>query len=177
MDALIVLSTLFLPLLVISILLYALFKKTDAYGAFTEGGKEGIKLSISLLPFLLGMLVAISILRASGFLDALNHMLSPVLTFFSIPPDLLPLIFIRPISGSASLGMLAELTATYGPEHFISRAAAIIQGSTDTTLYVLTVYFGAVGIRRMGRALIIGLLADLAGITAAILITFWYFSL
>lgn len=176
MNTLAAVSTLFLPVLVIGILLYALGKKTDAYGAFTEGGKEGIRLSISLLPFLLGMLVAINILRASGFLEAMNQWLAPVLALFSLPPDLLPLLFIRPISGSASLGILADLTATYGPEHFISRAAAIVQGSTDTTLYVLTVYFGAVGIRKMGRALTIGLLADAAGMTAAILITVWYFS-
>ncbi|MEW9500262.1 spore maturation protein [Jeotgalibacillus marinus] len=176
MDVIASISTLFLPLLVVLILLYALSKKTDAYGAFTEGGKEGIRLSISLLPFLLGMLVAINILRASGLLDAMNQALSPVLAFLSIPPDLISLLFIRPISGSASLGMLADLTATYGPEHFISRAASIIQGSTDTTLYVLTVYFGAVGIKKMGRALTIGLLADIAGMTIAILITIWYFS-
>ncbi|TDL34691.1 spore maturation protein [Jeotgalibacillus sp. S-D1] len=176
MNTLAAVSTLFLPILVIAILLYALTKKTDAYGAFTEGGKEGIRLSISLLPFLLGMLVAINILRASGFLEAMNGWLAPVLVLFSLPPDLLPLLFIRPISGSASLGILADLTATYGPEHFISRAAAIVQGSTDTTLYVLTVYFGAVGIKKMGRALTIGLLADAAGMTAAILITVWYFS-
>ncbi|MDG5470689.1 nucleoside recognition domain-containing protein [Jeotgalibacillus sp. ET6] len=176
MNTIAAISTFFLPVLVGVILLYALIKKTDAYGAFTEGGKEGIRLSVSLLPFLLGMLVAINILRASGFLDAMNQALSPVLIWLSIPPDLLPLLFIRPISGSASLGMVADLTATYGTEHFISRAAAIIQGSTDTTLYVLTVYFGAVGIKKMGRALTIGLLADLAGMTVAILITIWYFA-
>ncbi|KIL44247.1 spore maturation protein [Jeotgalibacillus soli] len=176
MSILAIISSLFLPALISCILLFALYKKVDAYGAFTEGGKEGIRLSISLLPFLLGMLVAINILRASGFLDAFNHALAPILSFFSLPPDLLPLMLIRPISGSASLGMLADLTATYGPEHFISRAAAIIQGSTDTTLYVLTVYFGAVGIKKMGRALSIGLLADVAGMTIAIIITIWYFS-
>ncbi|PPA71303.1 spore maturation protein [Jeotgalibacillus proteolyticus] len=176
MNVIAAISTLFLPSLVVLILLFALIKKKDAYGAFTEGGKEGIRLSVSLLPFLLGMLVAINILRASGFLDAMNQALSPLLITFNIPPDLLPLLFIRPISGSAALGMVADLTATYGADHFISRAAAIVQGSTDTTLYVLTVYFGAVGIKKMGRALTIGLLADLAGMTTAILITLWYFS-
>src|SRR5699024_12307265 len=111
------------------------------------------KMAFSLLPFLVGMIVSISILRSSGALDAFITLISPVLTFVGIPPEILPLAAVRPISGTAALGMTTELIDSYGPDSFIGRLASTMQGSTDTTLYVLTVYFGAVGIRRMGNAL------------------------
>src|SRR5699024_4380953 len=134
------------------------------------GGKDGVKMAFSILPFLVGMIVAISILRSSGALDAFIQFISPLLTAIGIPPDIIPLAMVRPISGTAALGMTTELIGTHGPDSFIGRLASTMQGSTDTTLYILTIYFGAVGIRKMGYALKVGLLADLVGIIASIIV-------
>lgn len=163
-------STWIIPCFILIILVTAVKKKLPAYELFVDGGKEGIQMAFTLLPFLLGMIVAISILRSSGALDALVGLISPLLIKFGIPPEIIPLAFSRPISGTASLGIMTELTNTYGPDSYIGKLAATMQGSTDTTLYILTVYFGAVGIQKMRYALKVGLLADLAGIIAAITI-------
>lgn len=160
----------FIPVLIGFILIYGTFKKVPTYESFVEGGKEGIKIAVSLIPFLVGMIVAISVLRASGALDFLMNLIRPALEAIGVPPEIAPLAIIRPISGSAALGMMSDIVATYGPDSFIGRLASTLQGSTDTTFYVLTVYFGAVGIKKMGDALKVGLLADLVGITAAIIV-------
>ncbi|WP_449620288.1 spore maturation protein [Robertmurraya sp. Marseille-Q9965] len=165
-----VISMWFIPVLIGLILIYGTFKKVPTYESFTEGGKEGIKIAVSIIPFLVGMLVAISVFRASGALDFLMGFIRPVLEAIGVPAEIAPLAFIRPISGTAALGLTSDLMATHGPDSFIGRLAATIQGSTDTTFYVLTVYFGAVGIKKMGDALKVGLLADLVGITAAIIV-------
>ncbi|WP_062356198.1 spore maturation protein [Bacillus kwashiorkori] len=159
-----------IPIIIGFILLYGTWKKVPTYETFVEGGKEGIKIAISIIPFLVGMLVAISIFRASGALQFIIDLLRPLLEFIGVPPEIAPLAAIRPISGNAALGMVSDIIATYGPDSFLGRLASVIQGSTDTTFYILTVYFGAVGIKKMGDALKVGLLADLVGITASILI-------
>lgn len=163
-------STWFIPCFILFVLVIATWKKIPAYELFVEGGKEGVKMAFSLLPFLLGMIVAIAILRSSGALEAFIDLIAPLLALFGVPPDIVPLALVRPISGTAALGMTAELIGTHGPDSFIGRLASTMQGSTDTTLYILTVYFGAVGIKRMGYALKVGLLADLVGIIASIVI-------
>ena len=152
------------------ILIYGTIKKVPTYEVFVDGGKEGIKIAVSIIPFLIGMLVAITIFRESGALEFFVGLMRPALLALGIPPEIVPLAIIRPISGTAALGMMSDMIATYGPDSFIGRLASTLQGSTDTTLYVLTVYFGAVGIRKMGDALKVGLLADLVGIAAAIFI-------
>src|SRR5690625_524251 len=162
-------STWAIPCFILVVLVVATIKRVPTYELFVEGGKEGVKMAISLLPFLLGMIVAITILRSSGALEAFVHFITPLLIKLGIPPEIIPLALIRPISGTAALSMTAELTNTYGPDSFIGRLATM-QGSTDTTLYVLTIYFGAVGITKMKYALKVGLLADLIGITMSIII-------
>lgn len=164
-------STWIIPLFILIVLIIGSMKRLPMYDLFVRGGKEGIELAISLLPFLVGMIVSISILRSSGALEAFVQMLAPFLAFFHIPAEIVPLALIRPISGTAALGLTTELTEHYGPDSFIGRLAATMQGSTDTTLYILTIYFGSVGITRMRYALKVGLLADLVGIIIAILIT------
>lgn len=159
-----------IPVLIGFILIYGTFKRVPTYESFVEGGKEGIKIAVSIIPFLVGMLVAISVFRASGALDFFMELIRPGLEAIGVPPEIAPLAIIRPISGTAALGMTSDLMATYGPDSFIGRLAATLQGSTDTTFYVLTVYFGAVGIKKMGDALKVGLLADLVGIIAAIVV-------
>ena len=165
-----VISLWFIPVLIGFILLYGTIKRVPTYESFVEGGKEGIKIAVSIIPFLVGMLVAISIFRASGALEYFVELIRPALEAIGVPPEIFPLAIIRPISGSAALGMTSDLIATYGPDSFIGRLASVLQGSTDTTFYVLTVYFGAVGIKKMGDALKVGLLADLVGIIAAIIV-------
>jgi spore maturation protein B len=152
------------------ILVYGTLKQVQTYESFVEGGKEGIKIAVSIIPFLVGMLVAISVFRASGALDFFMNLIRPALDAVGVPPEIAPLAIIRPISGSAALGITSNLIATYGPDSYIGRLASTIQGSTDTTFYILTVYFGAVGIKKMGDALKVGLLADLVGIIAAIVV-------
>ncbi|MCM3440849.1 spore maturation protein [Metabacillus halosaccharovorans] len=171
-----VISLWIIPVIIGFILIYGTLKKVPTYETFVEGGKEGISISFSIIPYLVGMLVAISVFRASGALEFLMNFMKPALEVLNIPAEIVPLAFIRPISGTAALGLTSDIIATYGPDSFIGMLAATMQGSTDTTLYVLTVYFGAVGIRKMGDALKVGLLADLVGIIAAIVIVTIMFS-
>ncbi|USK27146.1 spore maturation protein [Bacillus sp. CMF21] len=164
-----------IPLIIGFILLYGTFKKVPTYETFVEGGKEGIDIAFSIIPYLVGMLVAITIFRASGALEFFVGIMKPALDTIGVPSEIVPLAFIRPISGTAALGMTTDLIAAYGPDSFIGRLAAVMQGSTDTTLYILTVYFGAVGVKKMGDALKVGLLADLLGIIASIIIVMMIF--
>jgi len=159
-----------IPVLILVILLIGSIKRLPTYELFVAGGKEGIKIAFSLLPFLVGMIVSISILRHSGALDAFIEWIGPFLSFVGFPKEVAPLAFIRPISGTAALSMTAELINEYGPDSFIGRLASTMQGSTDTTLYVLTVYFGAINVYRIRYALKVGLLTDLIGIIASIII-------
>ncbi|MGF6948580.1 spore maturation protein B [Neobacillus sp. B4I6] len=175
MEMISIISLTFIPLLIGFILLYGTFKRVPTYESFVEGGKEGIKIAFSIIPFLVGMLVAISIFRASGALDALMNWIRPMMKSIGVPAEIVPLLIIRPISGNAALGMTSDLIGVYGPDSFIGRLASVLQGSTDTTFYVLTVYFGAVGIKKMGDALKVGLLADVVGIIAAIVVVSMFF--
>ncbi len=155
--------------------LYAAIKKIDVFAAFVDGAKKGFETSISIVPYLVAMIVAIGMLRASGFFDLLFHLLAPVLDAIGMPPDLLPLAIVRPFSGSAANGVMAELIHERGGNSFIGKTAATMMGSTETTFYVIAVYFGAIGIKRTRHAIPAGLLADLAGIIASICICRYLF--
>ncbi|PSL50410.1 spore maturation protein B [Salsuginibacillus halophilus] len=165
-----VVSMWFLPVLITLILLQAARRRVPAYETFVDGAKEGFHLAVSIIPFLAGMMVAIHVFRASGAMEVLIQSLEPVLALVGIPAEIVPLALMRPISGTGALGLTSDLIATYGPDSFIGRLASTMQGSTDTTLYVLTVYFGAVGIKKAGDALKVGLLADVCGIIAAVVV-------
>ncbi|SDI29883.1 spore maturation protein [Natribacillus halophilus] len=162
------LSMYIIPLLLFVILLSAIINKVPAYETFIEGAKDGFQMAVSIIPYLVAMLVAISVFRASGALDFLLEGLRPMLTAIGVPTDIVPLAVMRPLSGTGSLGVMSDLIATHGPDSFIGRLASTMQGSTDTTFYVLTVYFGAVGIKKISDSLKVGLLADLCGLAAAI---------
>mgnify|MGYP000880174478 FL=1 len=159
-----------IPVFIFITLVYAVIKKVDVFDSFVEGAKEGFTTSISLIPYLVAMLTAIGLLRASGALDLLTKILLPVLTTFNIPGEIIPLAIMRPLSGSGALGITAEILNSFGPDSFIGRLASTMQGSTDTTFFILTVYFGSVGIRRTRHALAVGLLADLAAFIASVII-------
>lgn len=170
MEIVSAISLWFIPVLIGFILIYGTFKKVPTYESFVEGGKEGIKMAVSIIPFLVGMMVAISVFRASGALDLMVDFIRPALEKVGVPAEIVPLAIIRPISGTAALGITSDLIGVYGPDSYIGRLAATLQGSTDTTFYVLTVYFGAVGIKKMGDALKVGLLADAVAIGTAIIV-------
>lgn len=164
------LSNLILLLFIVGIPLYGAYKKVQVFDVFVEGAKQGFETSISLLPYLIAMLVAIGMLRASGFFELMGEILAPFLSSIGMPAELLPLALIRPFSGSASTGIMADLIHTHGGNSFIAKTAATMMGSTETTFYVIAVYFGAVGIKKTRYAIPAGLLADLTGILVAILI-------
>lgn len=170
MEIVSTISLWFIPVLIAVILIYGTYKKVPTYESFVEGGKEGIKMAVSIIPFLVGMMVAIAVFRASGALDLMVDWIRPALEKAGVPAEIVPLAIIRPISGTAALGITSDLIGVYGPDSFIGRLAATLQGSTDTTFYVLTVYFGAVGIKKMGDAVKVGLLADAVAIVAAIVV-------
>ncbi|ARK30240.1 spore maturation protein [Halalkalibacter krulwichiae] len=172
-----VISIWFIPVLIAFVLMYGTYKQVPTYETFVEGAKEGFGMAVSIIPYLVGMLVAISVFRASGAMDFIINLMKPVLQAIGIPSEIVPLAMIRPISGTGALGMTSDLIATHGPDSFIGRLASTMQGSTDTTFYVLTVYFGAVGIKKMGDALKVGLLADVVGIIASILIVTYVFGM
>ncbi len=158
------------PVLILLVLLFGYLRGVKVFEAFVEGAKEGLGMSVRLLPFLVGMMVAIGLFRESGALEALTLVFNPILRFTGIPVDVLPLALMRPLSGSGALAIAVEMMNTFGPDSLLGRMAATMQGSTDTTLFVLTVYFGSVGIQKTRHALVAGLLGDLAGLLAAIFI-------
>lgn len=159
-----------IPVIVVFVPLYAAYKKIPVYESFVEGAKGGFDTAVRIIPHLVGMMVAISVFRASGAMDMITGWLRPLLDRIGIPGEVLPLAILRPITGSGSLAFTTELIKQFGADSLIGRIASTIQGSTDTTLYVLTVYFGAVGIRRAGYALKVGLISDLAGFFAAVVV-------
>lgn len=148
--------------------LYAAVKKINVFDAFITGAKQGFETSVSLIPYLIAMLVAIGMLRASGFFELVDHELASFFAAIGMPTELLPLALIRPFSGGAANGIMAELIHEHGGNSMIAKMAATMMGSTETTFYVIAVYFGAVGIRRTRHAIPAGLLADLAGVIATV---------
>lgn len=160
-----------IPFLLLVIPITAYFRGVKVYETFVQGAEDGFRTAVKIIPFLVGMLVAIGVFRASGAMDLLVSAIKPVTNFLGIPPDILPLAIMRPLSGGGALGIAAEMISTHGPDSFLGRLASTMQGSTDTTFYVLTVYFGSVGITKYRYALHLGLIADITSLMAAIFIT------
>ena len=163
-------SRFIIPILLIIIPLYAAVKKVHVYEVFVKGASDGLTTAVRILPFLLGMMVAIAVFKASGAFDYFCLLVKPVTDFLGIPPDILPLGIMRPFSGGASLGLAAELINTYGPDSFLGRLASVMQGTTDTTFYVLAVYFGSVSVTKYRYAIAVGLTADITTFIASIII-------
>ncbi|MEG0094342.1 MAG: spore maturation protein [Erysipelotrichaceae bacterium] len=163
-----------LPGLLLCIIIVALIKRINAYESFLQGAKEGLSLFTSFYLALLAMMLAIRLLRESGLLLLLSNFMSAYLPF--IPSDIWPIVIFRPLSGSASLGILIDIFRTCGVDSMAGFMASIIQGSTDTTFYIITLYFSSVKITKIKSSLVIGLLADLAGISMAIYLSLLFFS-
>ena len=157
-----------LPVILIFILTFGLVKKVPLYEEFTDGAKEGFKVAVKIIPYLVAIIVGVSMLRASGAIDMLAHFMAPLLNKFNVPADVLPLMIVRSLSGSGALGIFSDIANHLGPDAYATKLAAVMVGSSETTFYVLAVYFGSVGISKIRYALIVGLLADLIGIIAAV---------
>lgn len=170
------LSSLVIPLLIFFIISLGLIKKVAVYEEFVEGAKEGFSTAVKIMPYLVAMLFSIAMFRASGAMEGLIAMIAPVFTAAGIPSEVLPMAIIRPLTGSGSVGVLAELIAQYGADSLIVKIAATMFGSTETTLYVLAVYFGAINIKKTSYALQAGLMADFVGFIAAVTVCIWYFN-
>ena len=168
-------STWLIPVLLLVIPLLAAARRVKVYEEFITGASEGFGVALRIIPYLVAILVAIGMFRASGAMDLCVAALSPLTAPLGMPPEVLPAAVMRPLSGSGTLGVVTELMKTHGPDSPIGRLASTICGSTETTFYVLAVYFGAVGIRRTRHAVAAGLAGDVAGVLAAVLACRWLF--
>ncbi len=171
MNAVAEISRWAIPFLLLMIPLLAYWRRIPVYESFVTGAEEGFKTGVRILPYLIGMLVSIRVFADSGALSILANLLQPVFTRIGLDPNLtaiIPLAVMRPLSGSGALGVATQLIHQYGPDSLIGRLASTLQGSTDTTFFVLTVYFGSVGIRKYRYAVKLGLLADFVGLIASI---------
>lgn len=158
-----------IPTLLVGIPFYALaFRKVPVYEVFVEGAKDGFTIAVRIIPYLVAILVAVGMFRASGALDLLLSALAPALNFVGFPPENLPLALMRPLSGSGSLGLLTDLINEHGVDSLTAKIGATMYGSSETTFYVLAVYFGSVGVVRSRHAVPAGLFADAVGAIAAV---------
>jgi len=162
------LAVLAIPLLLLLFLGWGAVKRVKVYEVFVEGGKEGFAVAVKIIPYLVAMLVAIGIFRASGAMELLVALLTPVTSVIGMPPETLAMALMRPLSGSGSLGVMTELMKVHGPDSLIGILASTMYGSSETTFYVLAVYFGAVGVKNTRHAVPTGLIADVAGMLAAV---------
>jgi spore maturation protein B len=159
-----------LPLIILAILTAGLVKKVKVYESFVEGAKDGFNVAVRIIPYLVAILCAIAAFRASGAMELLSRAISPITNLIGMPAETVPLALIRPLSGSGALGLMSDLITTHGPDSFIGKLASTMMGCTETTFYVLAVYFGSVGIKRIRYSLAAGLLADIAGIISAVFV-------
>lgn len=164
-------SAIAIPLLMLLIIGHGRYKGIKVYEVFTEGAKEGFNVAVRIIPYLVAILVAIGAFRASGALDLLTGLLAPATSLIGMPGEVIPMALMRPLSGSGAIGIVSELITTYGVDSIPARMAAIMEGSTETTFYVLAVYFGSVGVKKTRHALPAALTADLAGIISAVIVT------
>jgi spore maturation protein SpmA len=171
-----IISKLAIPLLILLFVGYGLIKRVKVYESFVEGAKEGFNIAVKIIPYLVAMLIAIGIFRAGGAMDWLIYILKPVTNLIGMPAEALPMALMRPLSGSGSLGLMTDIMKVHGPDSFIGILVSTIQGSTETTFYVLAVYFGAVNIKSTRHAVPVGLIADVAGILGALFIVRLLFS-
>ena len=164
-----------MPVLLVAIPLAGIIRRVKVYDVFIDGAKEGFEVAVRIIPFLVGILVAIGMFRGSGAMDLLLAAVRPLVAPSGFPPELLPLAILRSLSGSGSLAFTTDLIKTHGPDSFLARAAATMYGSSETTFYVLAVYFGAVGVSRTRHAVPAALVGDIVAALAAVAVCAWLF--
>ena len=163
-------TNLIIPIIALIIIIYGFYKNIDIYSSFLNGVKEGMQMIIKIFPTIFTMMIAVQVLINSNIIKDYTKLLEPILTIIHFPSELFSLAILRPISGTSSLVVMNDLLKVYGPDSYIGRVASMIQGSTDTTIYILGLYFGTIGIKRSKYALIVGLLADLSAIILSLVI-------
>jgi spore maturation protein B len=166
-DAAAVVADSAIPVVFAVVLFVGVVRGVRVYEAFVEGAKEGFDVAVRIIPYLVAVLVAVGLVRGAGLLDLLSHGLSPVLSLIGVPAETLPMMLVRPLSGSGADGVMVELMKTHGADSLPATTAAVMSGAADTTFYILAVYFGSVGIEKIRHALWAGLLGDLTGLLAA----------
>lgn len=159
-----------IPSIVILILIYGLYKKVDIYDTFLEGVKEGLNMALKIFPTMFAMVISVDILVKSNIIRDISNLVEPCLQLIRFPKELLSLAIMRPISGSSSLILMNDILRIHGPDSYIGRIASVLQGSTDTTIYILSLYFSAIGVKKIKYSLIVGLLADLCAVILSILV-------
>jgi len=163
------------PVLLVGIPLVGMMRKVKVYDVFIEGAKEGFQVAVRIIPFLVGILVAIGMFRGSGAMDLLTEAVRPAMDAIGFPPELFPLAVLRPLSGSGSLALTTDIVKRYGPDSLFGRTAATMYGSSETLFYVLAVYFGAVGVKRTRHAIPSALIGDVVAALVAVAICAWLF--
>lgn len=167
MQILTLIGTVALPIIILGIILIGVFRKVDCFSAFTEGAKDGITTTISILPTLIGLMVAIAVFRASGALELLVTLLKPVGDLISLPKEVIPLVLLRPMSGSASLAMLSDIFTEYGPDSMVGRISSILMGSTETLFYTIAVYLAGSGIKKTSYIIPVALISNMISVIIA----------
>lgn len=168
-------SKLVIPLFVVFVIFYGFIKKVNLYDSFLEGAKDGLSISFSIFPNVMAMVFAINIFLDSNFVCEVLSIFKPLLNYINIPLDILPMAILRPISGTATLAIMNDIFTNFGPDSYAGRLASVLQGCTDTTIYVLALYFGSVGVKKIRYSLGVGLIADLIGIVIAFILTALFF--
>lgn len=163
-------ANLLIPLVTVTVIVYGLYKKIDIYDSFIKGISEGLRMSITIFPTIMAMVIAINLLISSNIILDLTKYLKNIFDFLNFPSEILPLALLRPVSSSASLVVMNDILKVYGPDSYLGYIASIIQGSTDTTIYILGMYFSSVGIKKIRYSLLVGLLADLVCVIIAIIV-------
>lgn len=164
-----------IPVILFVILTVGLIKKVPIYEEFTEGAKDGFKVAVNIIPYLVAIIVGVSMLRASGVIDSFANLMSPLLHKFMIPVEALPVMIVRSLSGAATLGLFSDIAHHFGPDSYAAKLCAVIVGSSETTFYVLAVYFGSVGIKKVRYAMLTGIIADFIGVVAAVTVCSHFF--
>jgi len=164
-----------IPVVLLVVPLIAAMRRVKVYETFVDGAEAGFATAIKTIPYLVAMLVAIGIFRASGAMDLLVKTLSPALNIIGLPTEVLPHAIMRPLSGGAALGIASDIIKTYGPDSFLGRLVSTMQGSCDTTFYVLTLYFGSVGVKKYRYSVVLGLISDLTTLVASVIIVRAFF--
>ncbi len=159
-----------LPIMILAILCAGIVKKVPVYEEFVEGAKDGFKVSVSIIPYLIAIMVGVSMFKACGAMDLIKNLVCGF-----IPADIVPIMLTRSLSGSATLGLFSDIANNFGPDAYVTKLAAIMVGSSETTFYVLAVYFGSIGIKKFRYALLTGIIADITGIVLAILVSRLFF--
>lgn len=165
----------FVPIVVVIIIVYGIYKKIDVFDTFLIGVKEGMKVTVNLFPTIFAMILSIDILVNSGIINNVTNLFSGFFSNIGFPSQVFPLAILRPISGSSSLAILNDILSVHGPDSFVGRVASVMQGSTDTTIYIIGMYFASVGIKKIRYSLVVGLLADLISVILSIIIVKSFF--